>query len=410
MKKRFVAAAVLTLMSSSVFAKTVLTVQYPYGEIFDGLHKKLEADFEAQNPDIDLKFRSNYVNYEDASQKVMREAMTKQLPDVTFQGLNRILPLVDRNIAVPLDDFLTAEDRTVHGFDDSMMAPARFGDKTYALPFAVSLPVVYFNQELVEKATGSSELPTSWAEIMQVSKRINALDGKAKGLYYDWNITGNWLWMSLVMSQGGDIIKDGKVGFDSPEGAWAINKLAEMHNNAGMPDYQRRSAEKSFGAGNIGVYVTSTSNVAYFERIIGDKFTLKTTQFPDVAENGSLPVGGNSVVMLTKDKVKQAAAWKYIKFITGPVGNQQVPHFTGYIPPNQVANKNLGDFYDDKPNHLTALSQLHWMDTWVAYPGRNGLKITDVIADEIQSIVSGKRADEPQQVLKEMTKKVNRLL
>ncbi len=410
MKKQLCILGLFAAFVGSACAETTLVVQYPYGELFDGLHKKLAKDFEIKNPDIKIKFRANYENYEDASQKVMREAMTNQLPDVSFQGLNRILPLVEREIAVPLDSFLTNEDRTKNGFNASMMSPAHFSNQTYGLPFAVSLPVVYFNKELVKQATGNNQLPGTWQEIFETAASINALKGSEKGLYFDWKVTGNWLWMSLVMSQGGKIIKDGKIAFNTPEGEWAINQLAEMHTKAGMPNLQRRSAEKSFGAGNIGIYVTSTSNLGYFTRTIGDKFTLVTGKFPNIKKNGKLPVGGNAVVMLTKDEEKQQAAWKYIKYITGPVGNQQVPHFTGYMPSNKVANVNLGSFYDDKPNHLTAVSELPWMDTWVTYPGRNSLKITDIIADELESVVSGERADEAKLVLKEMTEKANRLL
>lgn len=412
MKTQLLTFVTALLLSTFSYAKTTIVVQYPYGELFDGLHKKLKTDFEAKHPDIRLKFRANYENYEDATQKVMREAITKQMPDVTFQGLNRVLPLVERNIAVPLDGFLNQQDRTKDGFDESMLSPARFNNKTYALPFAVSMPIVYFNKELVEKATGKDTLPKTWAGIIEVAQKINKLKGGAKGLYYDWKITGNWLWLSLVMSQGGKILENGKVAFNGAEGQWSIQKIADMIVKGQMPDYQRRSAEKSFAAGNIGIYVTSTSNVGMFERNIGNKFTLKTTQFPEVVKGGKLPVGGNAVVMLTKDKKKQKAAWTYIKYITGPIGNQQIPYFTGYMPPNQVANAKLSDFYKNKPNHLTAVSELPWMDTWVAFPGANGLKITDVINDELYSIVSGKRAkgDEPKAVLKEMTQKVNKLL
>lgn len=101
MTRKFIAFAAMAL-STSAMADTTIVVQYPYGELFDGLHKQLAQDFEQANPDIKVKFRSNYENYEDATQKVMREAITNQLPDVSFQGLNRVLPLYERNIAVPL--------------------------------------------------------------------------------------------------------------------------------------------------------------------------------------------------------------------------------------------------------------------------------------------------------------------
>ena len=46
----------------------------------------------------------------------------------------------------------------------------------------------------------------------------------------------------------------------------------------------------------------------------------------------------------------------------------------------------------------------------VRIPGDNGLKITDVIKDHLNSIVSGARAKEPDAVLADMTADVQKLL
>ena len=84
---------------------------------------------------------------------------------------------------------------------------------------------------------------------------------------------------------------------------------------------------------------------------------------------------------------------------------------TGYMPPNKVANDvYLKDFYEKNPNNYTAVSQLALLTKWYAFPGDNGLKITDVIKDHLNSIVSGARAKEPDAVLADMTRDVQNLL
>lgn len=411
MKKLITIAAVVAFTTAS-WAEVTLEVQYPYGELFDGLHKQLAADFEKDNPDIKIKFRSSYDSYEEGTQKLLREAITKQLPDVSFQGLNRVLPLYERKIAVALDSFVTAEDKTQNGYGESMMLPGKFGGKTYGLPFAVSLPIMYYNMDIVKAAQGGEEtLPKTWDEVIALAQKINKLDGK-KGIFYTWDITGNWLWLAPNMSQGGKILKDGKVAFDGKAGRFSINLLARLVNEAKMENYREGSGRKSFIAGNVGMLTTSTSDLVKITKEVDGRFELKTGQFPSMAANGKLPAGGNAVVMLTKDPEKQKAAWKYIRYVTGPIGNQQIPHFTGYMAPNGEASKKLTEngFYDSKPNHLAAISELPYMDTWVAFPGKNGLKITDVIKDHMESIVSGDRADEADKVLDEMVKDVNALL
>ena len=84
---------------------------------------------------------------------------------------------------------------------------------------------------------------------------------------------------------------------------------------------------------------------------------------------------------------------------------------TGYMPPNKVANDvYLKDFYVKNPNNYTAVKQLPLLTKWYAFPGDNGLKITDVIKDHLNSIVTGTRTKEPDAVLADMTADVQKLL
>ena len=72
---------------------------------------------------------------------VLREAITGQMPDVTFQGLNRVRVLVDRGLAVPMDGFIAKErDFDKQGFHQAMYDIGTQNGKVYALPFAISLP------------------------------------------------------------------------------------------------------------------------------------------------------------------------------------------------------------------------------------------------------------------------------
>ena len=73
----------------AAYAQTTVTIEYPYPELFDRVHQTIIKQFETLHPDIKVNVRTTYDNYEDATQKVLRQAMTNTLPDITFQGLNR---------------------------------------------------------------------------------------------------------------------------------------------------------------------------------------------------------------------------------------------------------------------------------------------------------------------------------
>lgn len=418
MMKRWIAAAAMTLVAGIAHAQqqTEVVLQFPYPELFTETHKRIAEEFAKVHPEIKVTFRAPYESYEEATQKVLREAVTNQLPDVTFQGLNRIRVLVDKNIPAPLDGYIAAErDFDKQGFHQAMYDIGTASGKVYALPFAISLPIVYVNLDLVKQAGADvNNLPTTWDGLLDLAKKVKALGPDTNGITYAWDITGNWLWQAPVFARGGSMLNadETKVAFDGPEGQFAMRTIARLVTEGGMPNLDQPSMRATFAAGKTGIHITSTSDLKKTTDMIGGKFALKTIAFPDVVKpNGRLPAGGNVVLITAKDKAKRDAAWEVVKFWTGPKGAAIMAETTGYMPPNKVANDvYLKDFYANNPNNYTAVSQLALLTKWYAFPGDNGLKITDVIKDHLNSIVSGARAKEPDAVLADMTRDVQALL
>ncbi len=418
LRKRLAAAAFAAMTiagAAPAIAETVLEIQFPYSHLFDKTHKVIAAEFEKENPGIKLKFRAAYESYEDGSQKVLKEAITRRAPDVTFQGLNRVRILVEKGIAQPLEPFIAKEaDFSKDGYHKAMLDIGTYGDKVYSLPFAVSLPIAYYNMDLVRKAGGDPEnLPKTWDEVIALAKKIDALDDDVHGMFFGWNITGNWFWQALNFSQGGKMLNadETKVAFGGDVGKQAMKTFARFKTEADMPNLGIKDAAQVFASGKVGMFFWSTSILARMTEWTGDKFELKTAEYPGVASGGGLPAGGNGAVLLATDPERQKAAWKFIKFATSGKGAAVVAETTGYMPPNKKANEvYLKDFYAAHPNHMSAVRQLPLLTNWYAFPGKNGLKITDVIYDHMQSIVTGERSGEPEKVLEDMTGKVQRLL
>src|SRR5215213_3566124 len=188
--KRLVTAVAMSLaLVTSVYAqKTTIEVQYPLAFIFDKVFAELKAEFEKQNPDITVSYRSAYKEYEDAAQTALRDAVTKQLPDVALQAINLQRPFIDRGIAVDLSPFIAKEtDWKGQGFSDSMMSLGTLNGQPYGLAFAVSTPIVYFNEDLVTKVGGDpNAFPKTWPGIMDLAKKIQALGNDTTGIYFSW--------------------------------------------------------------------------------------------------------------------------------------------------------------------------------------------------------------------------------
>ena len=71
----------------NAWAQTTIDVQYPLGFIFDKTMAEVKTEFEKRNPNIKVNFRAAYKEYEDAAQTALRDAITKNLPDVSFQAM-----------------------------------------------------------------------------------------------------------------------------------------------------------------------------------------------------------------------------------------------------------------------------------------------------------------------------------
>jgi len=409
--KKIISALALAVFSVSPVQAVDIEVGYPYSHLFDVTFEKMMKGFKQQYPDINVKFRAVYENYEEGTNIILREATSNSLPDVTMQGLNRQAILVEKGIAKSLEPFIEKEENfTKDGYHKAMLDLGSFNGEVYGLPFSISLPVGYYNMDIMKKA-GISQLPKNWSDVVEACQKLRA-SGVKNPVFWGWNITGNWFMQSLLWTQNTPIIKDGDFNFNNPQGLTALNTMKDIFRGCEMKNLSWKDALASFSAGEIAMMYWSTSALGSVERAKGN-FEMKTSEFPGI--NGKpkgLPAGGNAALLVStsKDPERLQAAWTFLKYITSGVGAAAVAQTTGYMPPNKAANDTiLKDFYKKNPNKETAVRQLPLLREWMAYPGEKGLAITQVIYDGMEGIVVGEQND-MQALQKELVEEVGDLL
>ncbi len=418
MRRIFIKSVLATAMMSCGLAHAQspveIVVDYAFASIFNDVHKEIADAFMKKFPQYKIIFRAPTNSYEEAAEKALRQSVTNQTADVSYQGLNRVRVLVDRGIAVEMTPFIQSEKNWDQaGYDNALLSLGQINGKQYGIGFSLSTPIIYYNADLLRKAgITPDKFPTTWEGILAVGKRAQQATPKTDSIYIDWAVTGNWMWQTLIFSNGGSMLTkdEKKVAFDGPAGQEAIHILDDAVKKAGMPNISYEAASQNFVVGNLAIMATTTSRLGSITQQIGKKFDLRTAKTP-IKNNGRLPAGGNVAMILTKDPAKQKAAWEYIKFATGPIGATYMVKSTGYFPANTIpANdpKLLKPFYESHPNHLTAIEQLPVLTGWYAFPGNNGLKITDVMTDHLQSVVSQETA--PDKALQNMSRDVQALL
>lgn len=392
-----------------------ISVQYSIPVLFRELFERIGAEFMRANPDIRIAFRAPEEGYEEILQRNLRDSITRTLPDVAFHGLNRQRTLAERNIPVDLKPIMAADPETKSlGYSESLLSLGQVGGAQTGIGFSLSTPILYYNVDLMRRAGGDpAKPPGTWQEVNALARAIHGSAEGVQGMFFDWTITGNWSWQGLVFSHGGAMTSadETRIAFGEEPGRRGIRALRGFVEEGRMPDIRPATMFSDFFAGRMGISMQSTAQLGRYNREIGGRFPLLTGRYPLSAPEARLPAGGNVAMLFTRDAQKQEAAWKFIKFATGPIGATMMVNATGYMPATTIPAERedmLARFYRENPNHLTTFRQADVITGWYAFPGQNALRITDVINDHMQSVVS--RRAEPDAALDRMVADVQALL
>ena len=163
------------------------------------LRPALDA-FEAAHPGV--KVIHEQLTWENGLDKITVAIAARNGPDVMELGSTWMPQFMGAGALAPIDVGELAEDLT--GLD----AVTRSG-QTYGLPWFGTANVVYYNKELFRRA-GIEAVPTTWDELLEASRRIDALGPDIYG--YSIKIGGRFTtWQKFypfVWSNGGRTLND----------------------------------------------------------------------------------------------------------------------------------------------------------------------------------------------------------
>lgn len=396
-----------------------LVIGYPNPVVFREPMERIAALFQSRTG-LSVQLRAPEEDYEAMLQRTLRDAITRTLPDLSLQGLNRQRTLIERELLVDLQPLLAADPEVpALGYSDSLLtmgrAPRPDGSLVQSgVGFAISTPILYWNAEMMRRAGGDPAAPPrDWPGVIALAARMGAASPEARGMFFHWAITGNWSFQALVFSHGGAMMDaaETRVAFADPPGVEGASWLRRFVEEGGMADMRLGAAETEFFGGRIGVFMNSTARLGAFTRSVGGRFPMVCSPFPLSSAEGRVPAGGAVAVLHSRDPRRQEVAWRFLKLATGPEGANIMVRHTGYMPATTVPATRedlLAPFYRESPNHAVSLAQQPVMTGWYAFPGQNALRVTDVIQDHCQSIVA--RRAEPAQAMTAMAREVTALL
>jgi len=164
--------------SSSAYSSEKVTIRVSYVNSYTKpIHDEIARRFSQLNPDITVVLSSPVETWGEQVQRTILDTATGNGPDVAEQSFNLFGQISDRGLAQPLDALIKQEKNWQSmGYSPALTNLGAYKGKHWGLPFRISVPIVYFNENLV-RAVGVNprKFPSDWNDILQAARKISAL-------------------------------------------------------------------------------------------------------------------------------------------------------------------------------------------------------------------------------------------
>jgi sn-glycerol 3-phosphate transport system substrate-binding protein len=380
-------------------APVTLTFYYPVAvpgpitQLIDGYIAK----FEAANPNIKVTpvLSGGYPDTLTKIQTTIKGGGTP--PDVAVLLSTDLYSLVDSNAIEPLDSYIQAGggDSVTSDFYPAFLANSKYQNHIWSLPFQRSTPVLYYNKDMF-KAAGldDSKGPANFQELVADAQKLTKPDGSTWGIEISSDGIPYWLFQSFVIGGGSNVFTaPNKVTFDTPEVAQALQDFADLsQKDKVMPPgiLLWANVPNDFVNGKAAMVWHSSGSLANILKQakfnVGVSYTVGEKGF------GAPTGGGNMYIMKGIPADHQAAAWKFVQFMTSADIQADWSINTGYIASRQSAYQTqaMKDYLAKTPQASVAPQGLQYAGAELAT--HDNAQVQKFLGDAVQAVITGKNA------------------
>ncbi|MGI6440157.1 MAG: extracellular solute-binding protein [Sphaerochaetaceae bacterium] len=415
MKKAILILGILLLTTILVFAggkkedttgKVTLSFWHPYGEgswSSDYIDSVI-SDFTTAHPNIAVKSQS-FPDYAAIIEALQRGVAGGQLPSIATIGYGYERYILGSGKAHPYNNYLSNNFR--EDFFEKVLDVTTFNNDVYGVPFALSVPVIFYHSDVFEKAgLDPDNPPTTWAEFIQVSKILR----DKLGIYgATFALDDPWAFECLLRSRGGEFLsKDNELLINSPA---AKNLLADWGKGA-KDNYFLYNADffetlQTFSAKQVGMFVVSSYGTLLYHDT-APEILVSSIPTGSASDEVKAAIGGNALYLFGNDEKEREAAALFVDFFTGPENNALWAMNSGYLPTRKSSLEEMGAFMEGFDNYQKIVSYIGVVDKPTQWPERHVLRINQYLMEAIESVMI--QQSDAETSLEEAYRKINPLL
>lgn len=376
------------------------------------MYAKLLETYKKQNPNITVTLES--IPFADYQQKVSVLAAGRELPDIAWVSERMVPQFMANDILADVSDIKSDAAFNLNDFIPSTLNLFTKEDKLYGLPFSTPPSVMFYNQDLFDKAglASPNELAKqgkwTWEEFTKSAKALTSGTGANKvygaNFFRDWK---TWIMLASYAWSNGS----GPFNKDMTKFTWSDQYGVEtfkMLQNMMFADQSHPKAGEqiNFETGKIGMFFDGYSYMSKARTIKDFKWSI--APMPS-GSKGSVPMMGQAGYVVFKESKHQKEVKDLLKFFASQEGIQTSSTF--FVPPRKtVLNSDSFLKQPDSPDpSIIKQVVIDEMEKAVVQPGHvQWQKIDNEILGGFDQLFG--QTAQPEQIVKTMEDKITPLL
>jgi sn-glycerol 3-phosphate transport system substrate-binding protein len=344
-------------------------------------------------------------SYDDTWEKYEAGLSNGQLPDAVQLEDQRTQEAIDTGSFLPVQSCMNAAKYSTSDYLSRPLSYWKVNGVQWALPFAVSAPIVYYNENAFTKAgLNPNDPPATLAQFLADAKALKA-SGSGTGLVLDpwhletWLATANQLFVNNNNGRSGRATKG---VFDNKTAVSIFSQLDQLvksgdavtNPDTGPDEYDNLLG---IGSGKYGMTIDTSAALGTVTQLLSQgqysNVKMGIGAFPVYSSSvqGGIEPGGSGVYISNKvPAIDQAASWEYLSYLLNTQSQATWAAGTGYIPvrKSSAQTATVQHLWATDPGYKVAYNEINNGANDAATMGSVIGPYEDVRTDELNAEIS----------------------
>ncbi|MDD3203083.1 MAG: sugar ABC transporter substrate-binding protein [Pygmaiobacter massiliensis] len=312
-------AASTTASASESTSGESVTIQWWTPNWDEPESREMVAEFEAANPGI--KVELVITDWDTYKSKITAAISTNNAPELCTVLTTDVAPFAKQGLLADLTELAPNAGVNMDDILKPALDIATVDGKVYGIPFRHDGSGIYYNVDLLS-AAGYDEFPTTWDEMIEMSKKLTANGVCA----FAWPLGNQANAVTRLVQQvytyGGDVLNEDEtkctLNSDAAKKALGniVNSIKDGYASSSSSEIDNTKMRDMFGSGQLAFNFTGPFDIETLKTEYPD-LNFKTAVIPGDKGMGCTTSNGWTIMMAENSNNKEAAA-KLLAYLTTP--------------------------------------------------------------------------------------------